>query len=164
MKKFIKESASFIIVILIALIIKFYIVTPIRVNGRSMLPTLTNKDIMILNEIGFYTKGLKRFDIVVINYPGEKLIKRVIGLPGEKVEFKNNKLYINDKLIEEPFEHTSTDDFILDGKVPENHYFVVGDNRLESVDSRRLGTFPKSKIQGKTNFVLYPFNKIGIVK
>ena len=89
---FMKEYLPYIIVIIIVLLIKAFIVTPIRVNGPSMLDTLEDKDIMILDEVSFKFKGLKRFDIVVVNYKNEKIIKRVVGLPGETVEYKDNKL------------------------------------------------------------------------
>ena len=88
---FMKEYLPYIIVIIIVLLIKAFIVTPIRVNGPSMLDTLEDKDIMILDEVSFKFKGLKRFDIVVVNYKNEKIIKRVVGLPGETVEYKDNK-------------------------------------------------------------------------
>lgn len=164
--KIFKEIMSYILIILVVLLIKKYIFTPIRVNGDSMNPTLLHNDIMILNEIGYYTNGLKRFDIVVVNTNGEKIIKRVIGLPGDKIEYKDNKLYVNDKLIEENFEHAETMDFsvFIDlgfETIPDDHYFVVGDNRNNSVDSRMIGLVNKNQIMGKTNFIVFPFKRFG---
>lgn len=166
--KRIKDILSIILVIIIAVIIKLYVFSPVKVNGNSMVPTLNDGDYMILNEIGYRMNGLKRFDIVVANINGEMLIKRVIGLPGEKVEYAYNKLYVNGENVIENFKHDDTDDFSfseLDAEVvPENHYFLVGDNRGNSKDSRIIGFVPANKIMGKANFVIFPFNKIGAVQ
>ena len=163
-----KNAFSYVIVIAIALLVKQYVFSPIRVNGSSMNPTLNDGDIMILNEIGYHLKGVERFDIVVVNYDGEKLIKRVIGLPGETVEYKDDKLFINDKEIYENFKHDITHNFSLSeidkDVIPEDYYFVVGDNRGNSKDSRSIGLIHKNQIRGKTNFILYPLNKIGNVQ
>ena len=106
---------------------------------------------------------VKRFDIVVVKYDGKYLIKRVIALPGETLEYKDSKLYINGEEIEETFleADVKTDNFKLSGKVPENYYFVVGDNREVSLDSRYLGAFSRSKIIGKTTLTIFPFNRVG---
>ena len=133
-----------------------------------MVPTLYDGDIMILNEIGYYLNGVDRFDIVVVDYDGEKLIKRVIGLPGEKVAYKDNKLFINDEEINEDFSHEITHNFDLSeidvDIIPDGYYFVVGDNRPNSKDSRIIGLVSEKQIRGKTSFVIFPFNKIGNVK
>lgn len=167
MKTF-KTILSYVLVIGIAILIKMYVFSPIKVNGTSMVPTLNDGDIMILNEIGYHLNGLERFDIVVINTDGEKIIKRVIGLPGETIAYRDNKLYVNDEVIYENFKHKDTKDFSLEDinetVIPNNYYFVVGDNRTNSKDSRIIGLIHKSKIMGKTNFVLYPFSRIGSVQ
>lgn len=131
-----------------------------------MYPTLDDKDIMILNKIGYEVNGLERFDIVVVKYYDKYLIKRVIGLPGDNIKYKDNKLYINDEYVEEPFlnDDVVTWDFEMVGTVPEDSYFVMGDNRVVSMDSRDLGTFKKSRIIGKTNFTVYPFSNFGTKK
>ena len=93
--KRIKDVLSFVVVAIVAILIKIFIFSPVRVNGTSMVPTLNNGDYMLLNEIGYRINGVKRFDIVVAYIDGEMLIKRVIGLPGEKIEYAYNKLYVN---------------------------------------------------------------------
>ena len=113
----VKEILSYVIIIVIVLLIKHFIVTPIKVNGDSMNNTLKDKDIMILDKISYRFQDIKRFDIVVIKRDKEYLIKRVIGLPGETVEYKNNKLYINNKNVAEKFNHEETSDFILEEKI-----------------------------------------------
>lgn len=157
----VKEILSYVIIIVIVLLIKHFIVTPIKVNGDSMNNTLKDKDIMILDKISYRFQDIKRFDIVVIKNDKEYLIKRVIGLPGETVEYKNNKLYINNKNVAEKFNHEETPDFILEEKIPEGYYFVVGDNRPVSNDSRYIGLIKEEDILGKTSFVIFPFNRFG---
>lgn len=162
---FFKEIIGYIIIILLIILIKSYVVSPIRVNGTSMYPTLHDKDIMLLNKINYRFKDIERFDIVVIEYEKEYLIKRVIGLPGERIEYKNNVLYVNGKVVEENFSKQNIDDFKLDklgtSKVPDDSYFVVGDNRINSKDSRIIGFISKEQIIGKSHFTIYPFNRFG---
>lgn len=166
--KRIKDILSFVVVAIVAILIKIFIFSPVRVNGTSMVPTLNNGDYMLLNEIGYRINGVKRFDIVVAYIDGEMLIKRVIGLPGEKIEYAYNKLYVNGENVVENFKHGDTEDFSFSKLnaevVPENHYFLVGDNRGNSKDSRIVGFIPASEIMGKTSFVLYPFDRIGNVE
>lgn len=165
MRKFIKEVWPYILILFIVVIIKAFIVSPIRVNGPSMKDTLQDKDIMILDKVSYRFHDIKRFDIVVIHLDEEDIIKRVIALPGEKVEYKDNKLYINGKRVKEKFKHAETDDFDLSGfetkKVPKNSYFVLGDNRKESLDSRVIGYIPKSRIVGHATFTVLPFSRWG---
>ncbi len=167
-KKIIKNILSYVLIIVIAIIIKLFVFSPIKINGSSMSPTLEDGDIMIMNEIGYRINGLERFDIAVATVDGERLIKRVIGLPGEKVEYRDNNLYIDDKLIVENFKHGDTDDFSLYELnvevVPENCYFLVGDNRGNSKDSRTIGFVHKSKIMGKTKLIVYPFSRTSTVQ
>lgn len=164
----IKNILSYVFVIAIAILIKEFIFSPIKVNGTSMYPTLNDGDLMILNEIGYHLNGVERFDIVVVKKNGERLIKRVIGLPGETVEYKDNELYINGELVKEEFTHATTHDFTLSeinyDVIPEGYYFVVGDNRTNSLDSRKIGLISKSEIKGKTKLVIFPFDKFGNVK
>ena len=89
---FLKEYVPYIIVLILVILVKKYIVTPVKVNGNSMNDTLKNGDIMILNIIGYRFHDIKRFDIVVVDDGDEYLIKRVIGLPGEEIEYKDEQL------------------------------------------------------------------------
>ena len=167
MERGIRSLISYILIIILALIIKQYVFSPIRVNGSSMFPTLKDGDIMFLNEIGYHINGVKRFDIVVVKTDEDRIIKRVIGLPGETVEYLDDKLFINGEEISEDFYHDITHNFKLEeidvDVIPEDYYFVVGDNRGNSKDSRIIGLIPKNKIMGKTNFILFPFDRIGKV-
>lgn len=163
MKK-IKDSISFIVIILAIILIRLFIVTPVRVDGPSMNDTLHDGDILLLDK---YDNKYERFEIVVFNYNGERLIKRVIGLPGEVVSYKNNKLYINGNEIEDNYGLGYTENFELKDlnltKIPDNEYLVMGDNRNDSLDSRYFGTISKDKILGSVKYRLFPFNKFGKV-
>ena len=171
MKNIIKELIPYVIIIIVVVLFRTFIATPVQVSGVSMVPTLSNKEILILNK---YDTSYKRFDIVVLNYGHDKLIKRIIGLPGEKVKYVDDKLYINDKLVKENFKtNTYTKDFDLaesfgNGKdsytIPKGYYFVMGDNRNNSKDSRIIGCIPKKDIKGTISVAIFPINKIGKVK
>ena len=164
MKDNIKELMSYLIIIIIVILIKQFIITPIRVNQSSMNNTLYDKDVMILDKISYRFTDIKRFDIVVIKKDNEYIIKRVIGLPSEIVSYKDNNLYINDDLVEENFLHKKTDDYELNEPIPDDYYFVVGDNRPDSLDSRVIGLINKKEILGKANLVIFPFSHFGIKK
>lgn len=163
-KNIIKEIFSYIVIILAVILFRTFLYSPIRVTGDSMIPTLYDGDIMILNKIGYRINGLNRFDIVVVKYQNEKIIKRVIGLPGDYVEYKDDILYINDKKVEETYKRDITNDFSLESLgyevIPEGKYLVLGDNRGISKDSRIIGLVDKDDIQGYTNLIIFPFNKI----
>ena len=160
LKKVVKEVIPYILIVIFVIFIKTYIVTPIRVNGPSMNDTLHNKDIMLLDEISYKFNDIKRFDIVVLKYEDEYIIKRVVGLPGEELEVKDNRLYINGKIVKQDFNHAETKD-IEKVIVEENCYYVLGDNRINSVDSRIIGSVNKNRIKGKAIFTIYPFNRFG---
>lgn len=171
LKKFIYDATPYVLILIAVIVIKVYFIAPIQVNGSSMMSTLNDRDIMLLNKINYKINDIKRFDIVVIKYEDTHLIKRIIGLPGDKIEYKDNKLYINDEYYEEKYldENTITEDFTLEKiislkEVPEDCYFVMGDNREDSLDSRSLGVFNKSEIEGNTSLTIFPFNRIGFKK
>lgn len=164
MKKNIKkELIEYLIIILVVLFIRFFIITPIKVQQKSMFPTLNPNDIMILDKISLKLGNIERFDIVVIKYEKEYLIKRVIGLPGEIIEYKEGKLYVNGKQIPETFIRVNTADFKLEEKIKDDNYFLVGDNRNNSTDSRAFGSINKKDIVGKTSLIVFPFNRFGLI-
>ena len=138
--KKLKEALGYLIIIVVVVLFRTFLYSPIRVTGDSMVPTLKDGNIMILDKIGYRINGVKRFDIVVVHYNGGNIIKRVIGLPGDYIEYKDDKLYINNKLVNEEYERDVTNDFSLSNlgydKIPEGKYLVLGDNRGISKDSR----------------------------
>lgn len=164
MKKF-KEFMPYVIIIIMVVLFRTFIATPVKVDGASMDPYLKNNDVLILNKMNHHPK---RFDVVALTYNGTRLVKRIIALPGETLEYKNNKLYINGVKIDEPFlRGAKTGNFKLKylgaTKVPKDYYFVLGDNRENSMDSRMIGFISNQDILGKIVFRLYPFSKIGVV-
>ena len=158
-KIYLNEFLPYFIIILVVVLIKLFVVSPIRVNGASMNPTLNDKDIMLLDEISYRFSDIQRFDIVVVKEEDEYLIKRVIGLPGEVVEYKNDKLYIDDKYIKENFKHNETMDFST--TLGRDEYFIMGDNRTNSTDSRVFGPVSQDEIMGKTSLTILPISRFG---
>ena len=154
--KNVKEFMPYIFILLVVILIRTFIATPIKVNGDSMYDTLDGSEFMILNKLA----KVDRYDIVVVNTKEEELIKRVYGLPGEKISIEKGNIYINDKKIEDVYAYGDTSDY-ESITLSEDEYFVLGDNRAVSLDSRRIGPVKKSQIKGTTNFILYPFSRFG---
>lgn len=159
--KFIKELIPYLVIILVVIVFRTFIVTPIMVSGESMVPTLEGGELMLLKK---YDTDYERFDIVVVNknVEGDNLIKRVIGLPGETIRYKNNHLYINDEIIEDIYAYGDTNNF-QEITLGEDEYFLMGDNREISLDSRALGVIKSKEIEGTVGIVLFPFSKFGSV-
>ena len=175
------EYMPYLIIIFFVVIIRLFVATPVNVKGSSMSPTLQNGDTMILYKLTKNIRGIKRFDIVVIKTDSGDLIKRVIGLPGDKIKYevkyvneeKTGVLTINGEVVEEKCLTTSkkigtceTNWTICSEEitVPEGEYFVMGDNRDDSKDSRMIGTIPFKDVKGTTELILFPFNRFGKVK
>ena len=170
MKNIIKELYPYVIIIIIVVLVRTFIITPVIVSGDSMVPTLENKELLLVRKIGYNSSTIKRYDIVVIKENNEEIIKRVIGLPGEHVSYKKNKLYINDKLVEQNYTFRDTNDFNLEeictcNSIPEGQYLVLGDNRPISKDSRskEIGLIDEEKIIGKASFRIWPIIKMGSI-
>ena len=169
-KGILKTLIAYTSIVFLVIIIRIFFIDPVRVDGKSMNTTLSNGEIMLLNKIVYKNHDIERFDIVVIDEGDKYIIKRVIGLPGETIEYKDNVLYINGKKMEDPYASTKTDDFSIQdvghNKIPGDTYFVMGDNRSDSLDSRypQVGVIKKSKILGRARFVIWPFSKFGKVK
>lgn len=168
MRKNIKELYPYVIIIIVVVLIRSFIITPVIVSGNSMLPNFNDGELLLVKKIGYNEKTIKRFDVVVIKKDKEEIIKRVIGLPGEHVSYKNNKLYINDKLVSEDYTHLNTKDFNLEeictcSTIPEGKYLVLGDNRPISKDSRSIGLIEEKDIVGKSVFRLWPVSKFGTI-
>lgn len=168
MKKIIKELYPYVIIIIVVVLIRSFIITPVIVSGNSMLPNFNNGELLLVKKIGYNEKTIKRFDVIVIKKDKEEIIKRVIGLPGEHISYKNNKLYVNDKLISEDYTHLNTKDFNLEeictcSTIPEGKYLVLGDNRPISKDSRTIGLIDEKNIVGKTVFRLWPVSRFGTI-
>lgn len=164
-KSALHDFIIYTLIIVFVILLRSFVVTPVQVSGSSMDTTLKDGQIMLLDKISYRFEEIKRFDIVVIKENDSYIIKRVIGLPGEKLLYKDDVLYINDKETKENFKNQKTEDFNIKDlgyeKIPNDCYFVLGDNRKVSLDSRLIGCIKKEDILGKANIVIFPFNNIG---
>lgn len=166
MRKFWTNIKPYVLIVIIVVLFRTFIATPAVVDGSSMENTLNDNDLVILNKVILYFNNIERFNIVVIKNEddNDKIIKRVIGLPNEKISYKDNKLYINDNLVKFPNGVTFEDTEDFEAETKDNEYFVLGDNRDVSKDSRYFGAFKKSEIVGLVDFRFYPFDQIGFIK
>ncbi|MBQ6841062.1 MAG: signal peptidase I [Bacilli bacterium] len=171
-KEFLKDTFKYVAFIFLVIFIAVYIVGLQQVVGPSMSPTLDNGNILILDKITYRFKDIERGDVVSLYYADTKyLVKRVVGLPGEKIDLRDGDLYINDRLIEETYiEDDSNVEFSLSSlgynTIPEDMYFVLGDNRSDSLDSRdpNVGLVSKKDIIGKVRIRLWPINQMKFVR
>ena len=151
-----KNLIDFLFCLLLTAIVCVYLVQPIIVEGNSMYPNLKSGDFGVTSKM-FKIESINRFDLVVLKIDGKNIIKRVIGLPGEDVNYIDSKLYIDNVCIEENFTAAKTENLYL--HVPEGEFFCLGDNRTDSLDSRYYGTFKAEQIIGKDIVILFPFKR-----
>ena len=168
-KEFIIDLIKLLVVVVVILFLMIYIVSVTQVVGNSMYSTLKDGDVLILNKFKYRFFDIKRGDIISLENDDTKyLIKRVIGLPGDSISIKDNTLYINGEVYIENYleEGLVYDDFELSSLgyqvIPDDMYFVLGDNRADSVDSREIGLVSKDDIIGKISFRIWPLNKLAV--
>lgn len=158
--------------LLIVLPIRFFIFQPFMVQGASMEPNFSSGDYLIVDEISFRFRQPERGEVIVFKYPvnpSQKFIKRIIGLPGETVEIKDGKVYINGKLLPESYLSFAITFPNLKFTLKENEYFVLGDNRTASLDSRVFGAVKREEIIGRALIKVFnlnnpPFLNLAIMK
>ena len=159
--EFIKDSFGIILIAIIVLFLFIFVIGLQQVVGPSMQPNYKEGDVLVVNKFIYKFRQPKRGEVVVVSQSEKYMIKRVIGLPGDKVEFKDNKLYINDQEYSESYlgEGVTTEDFSITkfgvDKIPDNQYLVIGDNRGDSLDGRHYGFVDKKHIIGKAWFRLF---------
>ncbi len=162
--EFLKDMFKYFVIIGIIVLIRIFVLSTTGVVGTSMNPTLIEEEILLVETVTPKLNKHKRFEVAIIKYTRPKtIIKRIIGLPGEKVTYKDNILYINDVKTEESFTKAGTVKD-LEVTLKEDEFFVVGDNRDDSTDSRSFGAIKKSNITGKAILRIWPLNKIRIIK
>lgn len=170
LKEFILDSLKYIIVVVVVLLLFIFVVGIQQVVGPSMNPLLNEGDIIIVNKLLYRIGNINRNDIVVISQNEKYMIKRIVGLPGEVVEYKDNCVIVDGITYKEPFldDGVITEDFSIKDLgydvIPEDMYLVLGDNRTNSLDSRNYGLIKRENIIGKAWFQLWPFNKIGFIQ
>ncbi len=164
-----KELIRDILVALVIVLVLTSVIKPTIVKESSMEPTLYENHYLIVNKLAYKTGEAERGDIIVFeseleNEDGGKklLIKRIVGLPGETVTITGEEVYIDGQLLEETYlKDGITPGEIVNCEIPEGQLFVMGDNRVVSIDSRELGCIDEDTVMGKAVFRLYPFNQIG---
>ncbi len=155
--------------VVLALVLFFainFISARIRVDGGSMKPSFHNGDYVIVNRLAYQWGEIQRGDVVVFPYPlspEEDYIKRVIGLPGDRVAIYGGGVYVNGQRIDEPYISSAPANDVAEIVVPEGYVYVLGDNRNASSDSRSWGPLEIEAILGKAIFRYYPFDSIGII-
>lgn len=158
--------ASLIVVAAMAVLISSFLLPVLRVTGTSMTPTLTNGTVVVCKR----TTSLKRGDIVAFYYNNKVLLKRVIGLPGDYIEIRTDgTVLVNNEVIDEPYIDSPSygeNDLTYPYQVPEDRYFVMGDHRSTSVDSRSktIGCVSEEEVLGKVKMAIWPIDKFKILK
>lgn len=165
-----------VIVFAVAIFLFVYLLVlqPHKIKGDSMQPNFPDGEYLLTDKVTYRFGEPKRGDVIVFKAPtgnGDEFIKRIIGLPGETVSITNGNIYINEKLLDEPYLsdelYTSSASFLSEGKkvaVPEESYLVFGDNRPRSSDSRVFGFITKEDITGRAWLVYWPMQNAGIIQ
>lgn len=165
-----KELIRDIVIALLIVLVISWVIKPTIVKQNSMQPTLYQNDYLLINKQAYTFGEVKRGDIIIFEKDrkaGEKkslLVKRIIGLPGDVITIKENRVYLNGQEQEESYTlEGETPGELYNVQVPDESYFVMGDNRRVSVDSRsdEIGFVKEDAIMGKAFVRLYPFNQIG---
>lgn len=146
-----------------------FLYQPVRVEGTSMMPRLENHDRLFINKFVYHITSIERGDVVVFHYPRDpekSYIKRVIGLPGDTIRISQGRVFINGIPISEPYVPRRYEDTRSMGEltVPSGEYFVMGDHRSISSDSRDFGPVDRDLIYGKAEFIYWPADNIGVVR
>lgn len=170
-KRLIEKIKELILAILSAVLISSFIVSHTKVPTASMVPTINPGDHLIVNRMPYYYRDPMRGEIVVFHFEGDHLIKRIIGVPGDEINIESGKVYVNGELLQEEYLKDKESTYLYAGAkvkfpyiVPEDSYFMMGDNRSNSKDSRVFGPIARKEIVAKAGLCIYPFNRIGLLK
>ncbi len=155
--------------VVLAVIVILFLYQPVKVEGTSMMPTLDDQERIFINKFVYHFSTIDRGDTIVFWFPGDptkSYIKRVIGVPGDSVEVDRGTVVVNGHALEEdyvPSEYRD-DNSMPAKKIPSGEYFVLGDHRSSSNDSRAWGLVPRRYIYGKAVFIYWPFDKMGVLR
>ena len=174
-----EEPSSLLIwivgIVILVKLVQAFLIQPFIVDGASMLPTYHNQEFLLVDKLTYLLEKPHRGDVMIFKlyenndnpYEGKHLIKRVIGLPGERVVVRNGVTRIYNKenpggfILEEPYVVYADTAKDVDVQLDEDHYFMMGDNRAQSYDSRDWGPLDKANIKGQVLFRIYPFKQAG---
>lgn len=158
---------TFLPAVAIVLAVNLFLAQPRTVHGESMEPNLHEQQRVIVDLVTYHFRAPERGEIIVLKLPNshtDPLIKRVVGLPGDTIEITNGKVYVNDALLVEPYLNQDTPGQVTRQLVPEEHVFVLGDNRGSSNDSRYFGVVPFEDILGRAWLRYWPPAEIGLFR
>jgi signal peptidase I len=139
---------------------------PVKIEGNSMNPLISDREAIVINRLAYHLEPIHRGDVVVFRYPldaTQSFIKRIVGLPGEIVQIRHGSVYVNENWVPEPYVAPQYEDLSDFGpiQVPSGTYFVLGDRRCSSNDSRTFGTVAKRLIEGRATFAYWPVEHLG---
>ena len=161
-------TRDLLIAIGLALVIIVFLYQPVKVEGTSMAPLLSDQERIFINKFVYRFEPIERGDVVVFWYPldrSKSFIKRIIGLPGERMEIRQGVVYVNGRAIQEPYVPAQYEDLSDFGpiRVPRGSYFVMGDHRISSNDSRVFGPVARHYIYGRAVFAYWPVDHFGSI-
>jgi signal peptidase I len=161
-------ARDLVIALGMATVIIVFFYQPVKVEGTSMAPLLSDQERIFINKFVYRFEPIERGDVVVFWYPLDRtksFIKRVVGLPGDVVDIRKGRVYINGERLDEPYVPPRYADHSSYGpiRVPPDSYFVMGDHRISSNDSRIFGPVPAELIYGKAVFAYWPMNQFGTI-
>jgi signal peptidase I len=162
-------ARDLVVSIAVSTFIIIFLYQPVRVEGTSMLPVLEDQDRLFVNKLAYRVGDIHRGDVVVFLYPRDhekSYIKRVIALPGDDLKINHGLVYVNGKELAERYVPRQFEDerSLPETIVPDNEYFVMGDHRSISSDSRDFGPVERELIYGKAAFVYWPMEQVGVVR
>jgi signal peptidase I len=163
-----RVSRDLLFSVVVAFLFVIFVYQPVKVEGYSMMPRLADNERIFINKFIYRFEDIQRGDVVVFWYPldpSKSFIKRVIGMPGDHVKIVAGSVYVNGTRLQEPYVLNGYTDHwnYPETAVPPHHYFVLGDHRNSSNDSRAWGCVDRDYIYGKAVFAYWPLNKLGLV-
>lgn len=161
------------LILILAIFIRYFLIQPFIVDGASMEPSFHNQEYILVDKLTYRLTSPRRGDVIVFHPPSQQtdsFIKRIIGLPGETIEIQNSRIIVNGQPLNEPYlsysdQLTELEDGLttLERTLGSDQYFVMGDNRGHSKDSREIGAIPKENIIGRAWLILYPLDNLALI-